>query len=254
MQDQKLDKPLPPIVPDKNDRQGFQQRRQSGRSRGNNYDSSSNQPQKKSGSGIGLLFVALLAIGGYAASYWLFTQFQAQSNLLVKAQERISDLEQRLSATGEEMDQSAVALQVKVTELSKKSDELWEQMDKLWASAWRKNQSEIQELGTKLSQSDKTATQQISDVEKKLNITTTNLEVFKEQLDIQQASTKDLTETLSNIKISNQSTQQQLSELQIQLAQAIEVSEHLEKKLATLESWQQKAQNQPRTTTPNTQQ
>ena len=83
------------------------------------------------------LFLLLIIVG--ATSYWSFEQHKA----FQQAQNRITDLESRLSATGEDMDQSAAALQIKVSELSLKTEDLWRQMDKLWASAWRRNQSEI---------------------------------------------------------------------------------------------------------------
>ena len=67
-----------------------------------------------------------------------------------QAEQRILQLENKLSATGEEIGESTVALQVKVTELTNKTNELWEQMDKLWASAWRRNQQEIADLGDRV--------------------------------------------------------------------------------------------------------
>ena len=79
--------------------------------------------------------------------YW---QLQQQTIAANAAEARIQELENKLSATGEEMGESTVALQVKVTELSNRAEELWDQMDKLWASAWRRNQKEITELGEKL--------------------------------------------------------------------------------------------------------
>lgn len=77
---------------------------------------------------------------------FLFLQLEDTKSALTQNQSRIQTLENRLSATGEEIGNSTVELQVKVTELSAKADELWEQMDKLWASAWRRNQQEIKAL------------------------------------------------------------------------------------------------------------
>jgi chromosome segregation ATPase len=89
------------------------------------------------------LIAGLLGVAG--AGYGMYAQAQANQELL-SAQARIQELENRLNATGEEMGNSTVALQVKLTELTKRSDELWEQMDKLWASAWRRNQKELRDL------------------------------------------------------------------------------------------------------------
>lgn len=92
------------------------------------------------------VFALLLALVASGAAGYLFWQGQQQIMALSAAEQRITDLENRLSATGEEMGNSTVALQVKVTELSNRADALWEQMDKLWASAWRRNQKDIQDL------------------------------------------------------------------------------------------------------------
>ncbi|MGQ8365747.1 hypothetical protein [Glaciecola sp. 1036] len=90
-----------------------------------------------------LIFVSVVAVAGCV---YLFIQLQNANQTINSNIERLSSLESRLSATGEEMGESTVALQVKVGELSEKANELWEQMDKLWASAWRRNQQEIKEL------------------------------------------------------------------------------------------------------------
>ena len=109
------------------------------------------EPKSSSGgSSFTVVFALLIALGAGGASGWLYTQNEAQKKVLLDAQQSIAELENRLSATDEEMGQSAVALQVKVTELGEKADQLWEQMDKLWASAWRRNQSEIKTLRQKV--------------------------------------------------------------------------------------------------------
>ncbi|MEN8769889.1 MAG: ABC transporter C-terminal domain-containing protein, partial [Glaciecola sp.] len=79
---------------------------------------------------ISALLLALLSTG--AAGYLLYNQQQSQL-AFDNATARILELENRLSATGEEMGNSTVALQVKVTELANRLEELWQQMDKLWA-------------------------------------------------------------------------------------------------------------------------
>ncbi|MDG1253914.1 MAG: hypothetical protein P8Q24_00280 [Glaciecola sp.] len=104
---------------------------------------------------ISALLLALLSTG--AAGYLLYNQQQSQL-AFDNATARILELENRLSATGEEMGNSTVALQVKVTELANRLEELWQQMDKLWASAWRRNQSEIKDL-TKVVEDNRTQAQ-----------------------------------------------------------------------------------------------
>lgn len=104
---------------------------------------------------ISALLLALISTG--AAGFLFYTQQQSQL-AFDSATARILELENRLSATGEEMGNSTVALQVKVTELANRSEELWQQMDKLWASAWRRNQSEIKDL-TKVVEDNRTQAQ-----------------------------------------------------------------------------------------------
>jgi chromosome segregation ATPase len=92
---------------------------------------------------ISTLLIALIAAG--ASGFLYYSQQQSQM-ALDSATTRILELENRLSATGEEMGNSTVALQVKVGELANRAEELWGQMDKLWASAWRRNQKDIKDL------------------------------------------------------------------------------------------------------------
>lgn len=143
---------FPTIRLDDEDRRDYQQKRQPVKQR---PTSSSNQPKPPSapkapssgGNGLWIFLVALVALAGIGGCYYLYTLVEMQKVQAEKAEERIAQLENKLSATGEEIGESTVALQVKVTELSNKSAELWEQMDKLWASAWRRNQKKSLTLG-----------------------------------------------------------------------------------------------------------
>ncbi|QJR82372.1 hypothetical protein CA267_017255 [Alteromonas pelagimontana] len=110
-----------------------------------------NSATSKSGNGLWIALVALVALLGCGGCYYLYTLLQQQQESAAQAETRIAQLEKRLSATGEEMGESTVALQVKVSEVTERTNNLWEQMDKLWASAWRRNQKEITELGDKLN-------------------------------------------------------------------------------------------------------
>jgi chromosome segregation ATPase len=93
----------------------------------------------------------VIAVIACAASGYLYSVNMQNKTMLADNNKRIKSLEDRLSATGEEMGNSTVELQVKVGELSARAEELWDQMDKLWASAWRKNQQEIKTLSTNFS-------------------------------------------------------------------------------------------------------
>jgi len=158
---------------------------------------------------ISLLLVAIVG----AAGYWSFQQYK----VLQQAQIRITDLESRLSATGEDMDQSAAALQIKVSELSVRTEDLWEQMDKLWASAWRRNQTEIGELSKTVS------VLRISSEKSTANLTNeaanngTTIGLLKEQSESQGNLLKQLNEQFSQINNVNTGFEQQLASLREKL-------------------------------------
>jgi chromosome segregation ATPase len=71
------------------------------------------------------------------------------NNTLASSSARIQQLENQLSATGEEIGESTIALKVKLEAVSEKTELLLSEMDKLWASAWRRNQEEIKALNSK---------------------------------------------------------------------------------------------------------
>ncbi|WP_286268759.1 hypothetical protein [Thalassotalea hakodatensis] len=101
-------------------------------------------PSKTSGVSIFFTVAIYLALAG--TGYYFFEQNKQLKTSINEADQRIQQLEDQLSATGEEMGESTVALKAKLQAISEKTEKLWAEMDKLWASAWRRNQSEIKEL------------------------------------------------------------------------------------------------------------
>lgn len=100
-------------------------------------------------SGSPLSWILLVAIGGFSS--FNFYQLNQTTNALNNAQVRIQSLENQLSATGEEMGESTIALQARVRELSDKYEVIFTEVDKLWGSAWRRNQKEIGDLNKQLA-------------------------------------------------------------------------------------------------------
>ena len=81
-----------------------------------------------------LMLMPYIALAGTA---WYFYQQQVNVNhVLETSAGRIQQLENQLSATGEEMGESTIALKVKLEAISEKTELLLSEMDKLWASAW----------------------------------------------------------------------------------------------------------------------
>jgi uncharacterized protein HemX len=137
-----------------------------------------------------LLFVSYAAIAGGG---WYFYQQQILLNkALDNSDQRIQQLENQLSATGEEMGESTIALKVKLEAVSAKTELLLTEMDKLWASAWRKNQKEIKELNSRskklVSQqgknilSAKTQSTAISDLKDKITATEFSIDAISEKI------------------------------------------------------------------------
>jgi chromosome segregation ATPase len=189
----------------------------------NKSSKKANQPDESpsvssSPSWFAILFLLLVIVG--AAGYWSFEQFK----VLQQAQSRITDLESRLSATGEDMDQSAAALQIKVSELSAKTEDLWGQMDKLWASAWRRNQSEIGALNKtvmSLKASTELSTKSLSAEAANNNTDTANnntsIGLVKEQLEGQANLLKQLNDKFGQINNIDADFEQQLASLREKL-------------------------------------
>ena len=170
---------------------------------------------KNSGpSWVALIFIILLL--GTGIGYTAYT-IEQQKLVIVEAQKRIGDLENRLSATGEEMDQSAVALQVKVGELSAKTQDLWEQMDKLWASAWRRNQSEIKDLEVSLKSQKSVLEQSIRAVKGETDVNATTVGLLQEQLDNTNKTTNRLSQLVNKVEQTGIDSEQQLASLREKL-------------------------------------
>ncbi|WP_448568425.1 hypothetical protein [Thalassotalea ganghwensis] len=155
----RIEPELPSITPDIDDVSTFKSHRQSSKGNStttlpNDETSIASSPAKTSLANKLALVAIYLGLSG--ASYWFYqqnVQLIAEQNA---AEQRIAKLEQQLSATGEEIGESTVALKVKLEALTEKTNELWSEMDKLWASAWRRNQSEIKELRANTIKMDKT--------------------------------------------------------------------------------------------------
>jgi len=148
---------MPSITPDKDQVEAFKSNRTSSPSPSSSGvqspvsapSVSSPEVKVSSSSTLSKLSTLLiyLLLGG--AGYWGYQQNINTLSLLNSAENRIADLERQLSATGEEMGESAIEMKVRIETLGKTSDKLWIEMDKLWASAWRKNQSQIKSLQSK---------------------------------------------------------------------------------------------------------
>ncbi|MDF2176958.1 hypothetical protein P2G88_01655 [Aliiglaciecola sp. CAU 1673] len=192
--------------------------------------------QVKSGGGTFLGVIALLvALGACGGGYWLFQQGELARQDLSKANNRISELERMLSATDAEMGQSTVALQAKVGQLSEKTEELWTQMDKLWASAWRRNQEEIQQLGTQLKSSGDQTNKKFTVLESDLALGNANLEAVKERLESQQQTDSELSKAIQTLDKTGAERAKAMAALQKRLDNLALDNQALARRIAELE-------------------
>lgn len=249
MPNDRLDTEFPKIVLDKEDREAFQRTRQ--QTKGPAPSSAETKVETKGGSPFSsfMVYTLIIALGGF--SYWQYTQNRQQGAALQDAESRLLELERRLSATGEELDQSAVAMQVKVGELSEKTQELWTQMDRLWASAWRRNQADIKALDNKMGGQRQALEQQISVVESDVNLTSTNIAVLQEQLDAQQGLSANLSALKTDVQKSDSAMKRELGDVQAKLVASDQVNSALTRRVAELEKWKQTQQQKVATTPPS---
>jgi len=210
---------FPTIRLDDEDRRDYQQKKHTASGNTAAGVSASSPAQQSKG---GFPFVASLALvvalAASGAAYYLYDLSLKQAATNQAAEARIADLERRLSATGEEMGESTVALQVKVNELSEKTTELWDQMDKLWASAWRRNQKEIADLSARVGNVQNNLQESINQVSRNTTTHQTKLAAIESQMsglaDEMLALNVQIEQSLGD----RQSFEQQSKNLQEQLA------------------------------------
>lgn len=198
--------------------------------------------QSGGGSNVFASIVLVVAIAACAGSAYLYTQLEQAKTLALNTESRLQLLEQRLSATDEEMGNSTVALSVKVTELAEKTEELWGQMDRLWASAWRRNQEEIKtldkglntakaDLGSNITNIQAKVTETTADVQQMLNringlneklsaqandilAASVNAEQAGDKAADQLAKMKALSDKVSNLEAKNSTLLEKISDLE----------------------------------------
>lgn len=144
-------------------------------SRSNQNDNHLNNAElapSKGSSGTNTFFTVIIYVALAGASWFFYQENQKLQTIITQSENRILSLENQLSATGEEMGESTIALKTKLEAISEKTEKLWLEMDKLWASAWRKNQSEIKDLrssSVKQATTNKNTTQKFNELSKAIN-------------------------------------------------------------------------------------
>jgi chromosome segregation ATPase len=187
----------------------------------------------KSSNVLGILCLVLVIVAGAACGY-LFHLHQTSLDAIEQAKTRIETLENRLNATGEEMGNSTVALQVKVTELSTRTQELWEQMDKLWASAWRRNQSEIKSIEADLVGLQKNTTNAAKSLETKIADASSSVQKLQNRIDGVNTKVSSQSNDLLAINVNSDELQNEVNKQNTELRQMAEKLILLEKRNTNL--------------------
>ncbi|MFC4699587.1 hypothetical protein ACFO4O_05385 [Glaciecola siphonariae] len=165
----------------------------------------SKQAPPTSGAGKSLFVIALIiALGASAGCAYLYTELEKSKETIAANENRLQTLENRLFATGEEMGNSTVELQVKVGELSEKTEELWEQMDRLWASAWRRNQEEIKTLNSDLASTKANLDKTVADVNKKVNSAQSGTQQLMARIDSLNSKISEQANNLLAVKVESE--------------------------------------------------
>jgi chromosome segregation ATPase len=211
---------IPPIIPARDEVVSRQAARQNSRPRGK---------KSVSGGGAGLLarlFIVISLVVAAVACAWawqLQQELDATVPVLALYEERISDLEDRLSDTDEGMNQSAVTLGVKIKELAS-------EVDKLWASAWRRNKAKIAEL----EKSSSAHGSQLSTLAKTDSTYSTQLQSLATDIQKLRSVAGDLEQLVASAK-SNQALLEQLGD---DVSRSTLEIARLQKRLQTGEEWQ----------------
>jgi chromosome segregation ATPase len=212
--------PIPPIIPARDEVVSRQTARQNARPRG-----------KKSAQGGGAdlltrLFIVISLVVAAVACAWawqLQQELDATVPVLALYEERIADLEDRLSDTDEGMNQSAVILGVKIKEL-------FSEVDKLWASAWRRNKAKIADL----EKSSSAHGSQLSTLEKTDQTYSAQLKSLAEDMQQLRSVAGDLEQLVASAK-SNQALMEQLGD---DVSRATLEISRLQKQVLAGEEWQ----------------
>lgn len=236
---------IPKIVLDREDREAFHGRNVKP-SKGADVALDYEPTVAKSSGGVWGVLAFFMVLGAFGASYFLYDLSLKQQQMLADSEDRIYELERKLSATGEELDQSAVALRVQVNELKDKTEVLWQEMDKLWASAWRRNQSEIKDLESKVSKDFQAQKKLISGLESDVSLSTTNMAVLQEQVDTQLNKAQQLTSSIESVVLTSATTQEDVQDMTDQLATAALRIEALVERVNSLEELKTQLENAQR--------
>lgn len=194
-----------------------------------------------------LLVAGLLCVAA-GSLVWSWTLQEDVIALLVSSEisgTRIEKLEGLLTSTGESMNESELAMQVKIKEL-------YSEVDKLWASAWRRNKKAIADQGEAIEQlkkqtagiaTNKTRIDKLTKSEAELRAQLGDasrlaaaLEEIRTQQGLQEAVIGRLTKELDNLSSRQKGIDTRLREAESWVDSNIEFRKQAQRRLSDLET------------------
>lgn len=233
---------IPEMVPDRDDVASRQRQRSS--TKGRPADSDRNEPRagrdgaepSRAGRGGPVVWLlALVALAGLGWAGYLQMQLMESQSLMAAYQLRVEDLEGRLSVTDESVNESSVAMQVKLKELDS-------EIRKLWENVWKKQQQTLEAQQAKLASLEKSlkAVQgSTGEVDKRLAQQASGMAEMRKQLE--RSAKAEATVELNKRKLEEQ--QVALESLGERLNRLAAEQTKLTQRVGTNEEWVQSINN-----------
>ena len=170
------------------------------------------------------IFGLIVALATAAIAGLLFQRSLQLEAALAQSNQRIQDLEGKLSTTDDSVNQSSAAMQVKIKELAG-------EVDKLWASAWRKNDARLVEL----EKAGKQAAGRLDAQQKQLVGATAGIDQLKTQV----GTATDLAGTVGTLRQQQQSMQDAVSRMNSTVNTVSGTQRAQEARIKEMEQWVQ---------------
>lgn len=143
------------IVPERDEVASRQRSKATGRQRPSEpereRDAATGPAAERRGAGPLVWLLALVALAGVGWAGYLQLQLAEAQSQMASYQLRVEDLESRLSVTDESVNQSSLAMQVKIKELDG-------EIRKLWDNVWKKTQQTLEQHSGQLAKLEKSVT------------------------------------------------------------------------------------------------